>query len=44
MTCACGHEDDEHGFAPNHPGSTSCNDADCYCLAYKKGPDQMEED
>lgn len=35
--CTCGHVRDEHGDAPEYPGSTECGVDGCDCVAFELG-------
>lgn len=44
MACACGHALEEHGGDPEYPGSTSCNEDDCECVAFESEPEEDVEE
>jgi hypothetical protein len=37
--CVCGHTLDEHRHDPKFPGSTSCAEDDCDCIAFEAAED-----
>jgi hypothetical protein len=41
--CVCGHSKEEHGRDPKYPGSTTCTDDDCDCIAYEADVDDENE-
>lgn len=43
--CVCGHDVEDHGHDPDHPGSTTCDSArwngkPCDCIAYEENREQ----